>query len=155
MTADMDDPPHSRSEGVVRSHYPVWRSIGIFLGFMNAILIIQAAQLYVSPNSTNTISIGWFSRTSVPYDEAYQSLIFCLGMGVIGAISSLKWPWQGFVLLGAGYLFSAISLVVLFRWTEQHLAGASMYLAAGLWFSRLGIKERGQAEDTGRTDHGP
>ena len=100
-----------------RTRFPGWRAIGILLALNNAVWLLFAFQL-VLPDSSAIGSVGGFSRACVPYDEAYLTLVFCLGVTGVGALASLKWPCRGFALLGAGYLFGALSLLVLFHWTR-------------------------------------
>jgi len=124
------------------THYPGWRILGFVLGFGNAIGIVVAFHLVLHGDETAIRTAGWIARGTTPSDPKFLTLVFCLSLTVIGALTSVKRPARGFLLLGAGYLASVLSVLVLFPFELGLLTRNGLAIGFGTLYTWLGVRQR-------------
>ena len=123
------------------TRYPGWRILGFILALNNIACLIAAFILAFNGEDTSLVAVGWVTKGIAPSDSKFLTLVFSLALTVIGAAISVKRPARGFILLGAGYFVSVLSMAVLFPWKPEVLPAYLLIAAVGLLYSWLGVKQ--------------
>ena len=123
------------------THYPGWRIFGLVLAVNNTVWAALSISMVLSPHDASVLTAGWVTQHTAAVSPAFLTFICCLGLTIAGAAMSVKRPAWGFLILGAGYLASAMSIAVLYRYPTS--AGGCLFLGgSGVLYSCLGVNQR-------------
>jgi hypothetical protein len=122
------------------TRYPGWRIWGFLLGIISVMAICIGTLVYLR-RPPSWISMTWAQRDPNADLSRFLSLLLSSGLTAMGALTSAWRPARGFLVMGAGHLCGAVSMVILFLPAKDMLKQAVSALACGILYTWLGFRQ--------------